>query len=197
MLDVLRSADKMTKIVLTTDFKRDLNWFLNFILKFNGIAFIAHNPITEKIELETSFQGLGAKWGRQVYSMQIPLGYENMSIVHLEMLNILVAIRVWAPQWYGKAIQIACDNQAVVMVLNSGKTRDFTLAAIAQNVVMEAAQFPIFLKTVHIMGVVNEVADSLSRWAISDLFKRKFYRLMPGHLWVTPSRDVLNINRCI
>ena len=48
MLDIKRSADKMAKIVLTTDFKRDLNWFLNFIPKFNGIAFIAHNPITEK-----------------------------------------------------------------------------------------------------------------------------------------------------
>ena len=60
-----------------------------------------------------------------------------------------------------------------------------------------AAQFDIFLKTVHIMGVVNEIADSLSRWAISDLFKRKFYMLMPDHLWVTPSRDVLNINWCI
>ena len=101
------------------------------------------------------------------------------------------------PQWYGKAIQIACDNQAVVMVLNSGKTRDLTLAAIARNIVMEAAQFDIFLKTVHIMGVVNEIADSLSRWAISDLFKRKFYMLMPDHLWVTPSRDVLSIKCCI
>ena len=107
MLDIKRSADKMAKIVLTTDFKRDLNWFLNFIPKFNGIAFIAHNPITEKNELDASLQGLEAKWGRQVYSMQIPLGYEYMSIVHLEML---VAIRVWGPQWYGKAIQIACDN---------------------------------------------------------------------------------------
>ena len=75
-----------------------------------------------------------------------------MSIVHLEMLNILVVIRVWGPQWYGKAIQIAWDNQAVVIVLNSGKTRDLTLAAIARNIVMEATQFDIFLKTVHIMG---------------------------------------------
>ena len=61
MLDVRRSADKITKIVLTTDFERDLNWFLNFIPKFNGIAFIAHNIITEKIELHASLQGLGAK----------------------------------------------------------------------------------------------------------------------------------------
>ena len=188
---------KLIKIVLTTDFKSDWNWFLNFIPKFNGTAFIAHKPITEEIELDASLQGLEARWGRQIYSMQIPLGYENMSIVHLEMLNILVAIRVWGPQWYGKAIRIPSDNQAVVMVLNSGITCDLTLAAIARNIVMEAAQGDIFLKTFHIMGVVNEVADSLSRWAISDLFRRKFYRLMPNNLWVTPSRDVLNINWCI
>ena len=83
------------------------------------------------------------------------------------------------------------------MVLNSGKTCDLTLAAIARNIVMEAAQFDLLLKTVHIMGVVNEIADNFSIWAISDLFKRKFHMLMPDHLWVTPSGDVLNINWCI
>ena len=120
-----------------------------------------------------------------------------MSIVHLEMLNILVTICVWGPQWYGKAIESACDNQAVLMVINSGKTCDLALAAIARNIVREASQFDIILKTVHIMGVVNEVADSLSRWAISHLFKRKLYRVMPNHFWVSPSRHVLNINVCI
>ena len=84
------------------------------------------------------------------------------------MLNILVAIRVWGPLWNGKAIRIACDNQAVVMVLNSGKTRDLTLAAIARNIFMTAAHFDLFLKTVHIMGVCNDIADSLSRWTISE-----------------------------
>ena len=141
-------------------------------------------------------EGSGARWGSKVYNMQVPLGYENMYIAHLEMLNILVAMHVQGPQWYSKAIQIACDNQAVVMVLNSGKTCDLTLAAIAQNIVMEAAQFDIFLKTVHIMGVVNEIADSQSRWAIPDLFRRKFSRLLPKHMWLLPL-DVLNINWCI
>ena len=42
---------------------------------------------------------------------------------------------------------------AVVMVLISDKTRDLTLAAIARNIVMKAAQLDIFLKTVHIMRV--------------------------------------------
>ena len=97
MLDLLRSSDKLSNISLTMDFKRDLNWFLEFIPKFNGKAFILHQPITEEIELNASLQGLGARWGNQVYSIPIPLGYENMSIVHLEILNILVTIHVWGP----------------------------------------------------------------------------------------------------
>ena len=60
MLDLLRSSDKLSKIYLTMDFKRDLNWFLEFIPKFNGKAFISHQPITEEIELDASLQGLGA-----------------------------------------------------------------------------------------------------------------------------------------
>ena len=87
MLDLLRSSDKLAKVILTTDFKRDLNWFLEFIPKFNGKAFISHQPVTEEIELDASLQGLGARWGKQVYSIQIPLGFQNMSIVHLEMLR--------------------------------------------------------------------------------------------------------------
>ena len=79
------------------------------------------------------------------------------------MLNILVAIGTWVSQWQGKAVRIFCDNAAVVSVLNSGKTRHLTLAAIARNIFMETAQGDISLKTVHIMGRVNEIADSLSK----------------------------------
>ena len=73
-----------------------------------------------------------------------------MSIVHLEMLNILVAIRVWGVQWSARNIRIHCDNQAVVCVLTTGKTRDLTLAAIAWNIFMETARLEMSLRTVHI-----------------------------------------------
>ena len=62
-----------------------------------------------------------------------------MGIVHLEMINILVAIRTWATLWQGKNIRIHCDNPAVVSVLTTGKTRDVLLAAIARNILMETA----------------------------------------------------------
>ena len=88
----------------------------------------------------------------------------------------------WGQQWCGKAVRIACDNQAVVSVLNSGKTRDLTLAAIARNIFMKTAQADIMLKTVHIMGKVNEIADSLSRWTIGAHYRQKFNSLLPVYI---------------
>ena len=66
-----------------------------------------------------------------------------------------------------------------MIVLNSGKTHNLTLAAIARNIFMTAAHFDIFLKTVHIMGLKNEIADSLSRWTISEHFRQKFFNYCP------------------
>ena len=52
-----------------------------------------------------------------------------------------------------KTVIIKCDNQAVVSVLNSGKTQDVTLAAIARNIMMEAAKYDIDLQVIHILRV--------------------------------------------
>ena len=110
------------------------------------------------------------------------------------MLNILVAIRTWASQWQGKAVRIFCDHAAMVSVLNSGKTRDLTLAAIARNIFMETAQGDISLKTVHIMGRVDEIADSLSRWNMGTQYQQKFHHLLPIHFWTKIPENALAIN---
>ena len=88
-----------------------------------------------------------------------------MDIMHLEMLNILVAIRVWKHCWSGKSkiLLIHCDNYAVVSVLNSGKTRDRILAALGRNICMEAAEADMHIHPVHIFEKHNTATDDLSR----------------------------------
>ena len=66
-----------------------------------------------------------------MYFLAIPKGYKNMSIVHLEMINIVLALKVFGPMWKGKRIVIRCDNDAVVKVLSHGRARDPFLAACA------------------------------------------------------------------
>ena len=193
MLEVLRNSQKRVKIQLTPDFHRDLNWFIKFIPKFNGTAFFVHHNIQHEIELDACLQGLGARCGDQVYAIEIPLNFRNMGIVHLEMINILVAIRTWATLWQGKTIRIHCDNQAVVSVLTTGKTRDALLAATARNILMETAAH-ICLRTVHISGKDNLIADNVSRFFLGNIYKERFYQLMKHPTWVRVPQYALNIN---
>ena len=53
-----------------------------------------HSPVQATIELDACLQGLGSIYVNQVYTIPIPQYCQNLSIVHLEMLNILVAVGV-------------------------------------------------------------------------------------------------------
>ena len=44
--------------------------------------------------------------GDCVYRLAIPLVMDGLGIVQLEMLNIYLALRVWAPKWSGKLVQM-------------------------------------------------------------------------------------------
>ena len=104
-----------TKLTLET--KRDIKWFVKFLPTFNGTMFFYHRPIYVSMELDASLQGLWARWGLQVYTITILIGYKNFIIVHLEMVNILAAIRVWGNQWMHETVSIVSDNEPVVQVL--------------------------------------------------------------------------------
>ena len=194
MLDLLRSSSKQEKIVISTDFRRDLNWFTNFVPKFNGTAFFVHDKVHHEIELDACLQGLDARWGSTVYPLRLPNSLANMTILHYEMLNILVAIRTWGTGWSGKTVLIHCDNEAVVTVLTTGRTKDLTLAAIARNIWLGTAEYDISLKTVHIRGKDNIIADSLSRWFTSDIHKYKMLSLLPNITRDNVPQDATNIN---
>ena len=149
LLEFLSSMKDKGLVPLPLEAKRDINWFLTFLPTFNGVTIFDQKPVHASIELDASLEGLGAVWGDQTYAITVPLSYHDFQIVHLEMLNILVALRVLGSQWCNNLISIACDNQAVVHVLNSGKTRDFT---IARNVQLQLATHNIEISVVHIPG---------------------------------------------
>ena len=134
MLDVLCNMGEEKFTNLDLNFFQDLNWFSKFLTKFNGVAFFDHRPIKASVELDACLMGMGGCWNSQVYSIPMDRDYKNFTIVHLEMLNLLVAIKIWADPWSSQKVVLFCDNQAVVSVLNNSRTKDRTLAAIARNI---------------------------------------------------------------
>ena len=118
----------------------------------------------------------------------------NYAMVHLEMLNILVAIRMWGQKWGGQSVLFHCDNQAVMTVLSTGRTKDLTLAAISRNLFMESAKFEVDLKLIRIHGKANTIADALSRLLSEPQFMNLIESSVPHPIWFEPNPDMLIIN---
>ena len=155
-----------------------------FILRTSVGTYKYANSYQCTVYLDACLTGFGGVFADKIYALQIPLSFKDYTIVHLEILNIVVALKIWGDIWKNQIIDIRCDNMAVVEVLNSGKARDPILATCARNIWLLTAIFNIQLTVTHIPGVQNTVADLLSRWEGTDHQFAKLSSLLPNYDWM-------------
>ena len=197
MLDLLRQNYDASFINLTQAFRRDLRWFARFLEQYNGVSMYNHRKVDHVVELDACLDGLGAVWKNYVYHLPIPRHYLSLTIVHLEMINILVAIKAFGPFWARKKVLVKCDNQAVVSVLKHSRTKDAFLATCARNIWLLAAWYDLEVDYVHIMGKNNTIADLLSRWKHTPNDILKLHSHIPDPLWLNVPSDFLNLDNDI
>ena len=153
MLKLLRNNFQNDHIGLNQEFFRDLVWFQIFLKSYNGITIYDIKPLNIRIYLDACLRGLGSCYNNFVYTIPIPRCFNGYNIVHLEMLIVVVALKVWAASWANKCVHIYCDNHAVVDVLTYGSNKDPMQATAARNVWLLTAMFNIDLVVSHIKGV--------------------------------------------
>ena len=107
LLDTLRNMNG-SKTRMNEAVKRDINWFLLFVEHFNGTTTSMHKRLycSDVIELDACLTGLGGTCNQFVYTYQfkdniIP---SMFTIVHMEMWNVLLALRLWGYMWKTKQI---------------------------------------------------------------------------------------------
>ena len=166
MLDLFRKNTSKKKIYLSTESFKDLQWFQKFLPQFNGTTIYKKPtiPKADVLHLDACLIGISSIWHNRVYSAPAPVipGFK-FKIVHLEMIDILVALRPWDPVWQYSQVKIFRDNLAVVQVVAKSKTRDLFLRACIRNLWLATAKFDISLQIDHIRGEYNVEADLLSR----------------------------------
>ena len=190
MLSLLREHYSENVIKLNQEFHKDLKWFNIFLSVYNGVSFFQY-PYTKTVHLDACTTGLGAIYENQVYALQLPNSWSQHNIAQLEMINLLVALKVWHNQWAGQRVVINCDNQAVVAVLTNGRSRDEVLAKYARNIFMWLSTCNIDMKVIHIAGKKNSIADLLSRWFTVTNNVQKLQQLVHPVTWIHTSQDLL------
>ena len=121
---------------------------------------------------DACFEGWGAvggdEWAAGAFdhatmSRARPPGKKTYNINLLELRAVFLLLLMKADEWQGKAIRIACDNEAAVNSLNRGLTSSRTAGETLRAIIILAAHHCITPTYVWINTHTNIVSDILSR----------------------------------
>ena len=180
MLNLLRSmSTSQKKVHLDESFMKDVRWWKEFVSRFNGVSFIPPEVWAEpdvSFSTDSSLQGCGGFCSDEYFHSEFPefIQKQDLPIHCLELLAVLVAVRSWGHRYAGGKVQIFCDNEASVKVINSSKTTDMFMATCLRELWLEVSQYKFELRAIHLPGVENRVADWLSRWHVHTNYQNFF-----------------------
>ena len=134
LLALLHVHHTDNRIQLDYEACHSIYWSLCFMKAFNGVVTFRNMEI-QHIYVDARLASLGGMWGSHLYSVPIPfdeIGYA--AITQYEMYNVLLALRILARDLENRVVCIHCDNESVVAVIRSNKTRDRFLDLCLRNI---------------------------------------------------------------
>ena len=167
IIDLSNSLKSKTdRVRLSHGMRRDLQWWLQFMVIFNGkSAVLDKQPITT-VHVDACTTGCGGTFGSDWFYCNWGLDWpqvKNLHINHKELLAVVVAATRWAPLWGGKRLYIMSDNQAAVGMLNRGTAKHPLVMEALRWLFWPSATHGFHLTGRYIPGVQNMAADSASR----------------------------------
>ena len=162
------------RIRLNREFRADIEWWSSFIDQWNGVSLLwnhikYHYDVSVFSDASGSW-GCGALFHNRWLQHQWPTDMDkSLSIVHKELIPVILAAAAWGSLWSGKIVQFVSDNEAVVIVLNKLVSKDKMLLHLLRCLVFIAAKHSFWFTGSHIQGRANILADAISRNRM-DLF---------------------------
>ena len=137
---------------------------------------------TISVEADSCLSGGGAVTGEEYYHCKYPSQITNsgLTICHPEMLNMVIAEKLWCHHWRRQNVVMYCDNSAAILTLQSGRARDPYLLMCARDIWYIKATYDFKIIPRHKPGANMTLADSLSRFHISESNRKTFEELTTG-----------------
>ena len=169
--------------------RSDIEWWYTYSKGWNGVSMMSLvNKTNPEVSLTTDALG---SWGcggfsnTQWFSLKWVASAMSLHITVKELLPITIAAGLWGPHWRGQSVQVWCDNEAVVTIINQNTSKDLEAMHLMRCLAFIMAKCEFFLFASHIKGQHNKIADALSRDNV-PLF-RTLYPQAQLHPTVIPS----------
>ena len=160
-------------VKLTIDVKDDLLVWKKFLSQYNKRTFfldyIWKNSTVLKLYTDASTSvGYGAVFGDHWFSGVWDKSCNGLHISILELYPICAALDIWGECLRNKCINIISDNMAVVCVINSFTSKDKYLMKLLRHMVFTCMKYNILIKSTHLPGKLNIIADKISRGQVQQ-----------------------------
>ena len=147
--------------------RSDIEWWYTYSKGWNGVSMMSLvNKTNPEVSLTTDALG---SWGcggfsnTQWFSLKWVASAMSLHITVKELLPITIAAGLWGPHWRGQSVQVWCDNEAVVTIINQNTSKDLEAMHLMRCLAFIMAKCEFFLFASHIKGQHNKIADALSR----------------------------------
>ena len=165
--EVKRLTAQKQKTTLSLEIRKDFLWWYHYMLVFNGVELMIPNSVAVQVAGDACPMGMGS-WNpdlEEYFSRKFPLHLMDPQIpIHIkEFICVIMAVKLWGPQWAGKQCEIFCDNDSVCDVITYLKPRDPEMQRYLREFLYWVCHFN-FRPVVSKIGTKeNDVADFLSR----------------------------------
>jgi hypothetical protein len=172
---------------LSKAFQRDLNWWRQFLTKWNGVSLIPDCDWTPAhvlhIYTDACVEGFGAVFGTHWFACRWTVEEEALaardkrdSMPFKELYALARAAATWSSYWRGRKILFHCDCQPIVDAWRKGDSRKPAISQLIRTLLFIAASNDFNMNIMHISGVDNTCADLLSRGQVPH-----FKEFQPSH----------------
>jgi hypothetical protein len=165
-------SSPFTRRHIPSSARADLRWWLAFSSTWNGVRLLSPSRPSVVVHTDASGRkGLGGIHANQWFASRAPRHYRNHDIQFKELYAIVQAVLRWGDMWGNHHVNFYCDNQAVVVWINSGTARPPDSMALIRLLSMLAACLNFSYSSIWIPSEENVLADAASRFQYSRLFQ--------------------------
>ncbi len=158
-------------IRLNAPARADLLMWKYVLKEFNGHTLISHIYWSQSpdyhVYSDASGQGYGAIFGSHWIQGRFPDSWLDMSIAVKEFVPLYIAFQLWVEFFANSHVVFHVDNMSVVYILLNHTSSDKTIMAMLRRMVVLAMLHNVVFSSVHISGVYNVLADSISRFQLT------------------------------
>ncbi|XP_041958640.1 uncharacterized protein LOC121717981 [Alosa sapidissima] len=172
-------------VVLDLGCQSDLGFWSKLLAEWNSISFFYNDHSDSSVSLELftdaapslGFGGLYKDaWFAERWSDEfMAFASDAASSALFELYPIVVACVLWGTHWSRKRITFFCDNEAVVAIVNKGRSRCPKIMSLLRRLTWHSVIHNFIANAIHVPGYFNVQADALSRLRLQE-----FHRLCPS-----------------